>query len=285
MTIYIEPYAVQNVLIGYLVGATSYRLLRVKKEWWRLLLSAFSGGAAALVYPLLSLPVAADVACKIALGLLLGVVLYAGKCPYLKGMAAMCATALLYGGAVFAVGFLRFSDVSRALRTPLGVRWCLFVLAAIVLYHLICAAVTAWHRKSDTSALLYEYRCVSAGRTFCGKGFLDTGNRLYDRKTGLPVVVLSARAVLPCLSDGEAALVLSGHADKVFAGARKMRCGGIGGGASLWIFAPESFEVYLDADKNIVLDVMVGLSFAALGKDYDAILHPAMGNAAKIISQ
>ncbi len=282
MSVYIEPLIVQNLVLTYLIGATSYRLLRLQKDVARLALAAMTGCAASLFYPLLSWPVAAVIAVKLALGLLLGAELFVGKCRYWRGMGAFLAAALMFGGAVFAVGCLRFRSVLQAATTPLRVSWWACVAAALILYHAVRAAVVAYHRRADTSRLVYRYRCVLSGREVCGNGFLDTGNRLYDTRTGLPVVVLGLKNVLTALSDEQAAQLITGHVERVFAGARRIACGSVGGKSSMWVIAPEKFEVYTSADKNIVINVMVGLSYTALGGNdtYDAILHPAMGESA-----
>ena len=71
-------------------------------------------------------------------------------------------------------------------------------------------------------------------------------------------------------------LTLSGHETE---GRGFMDTGGsLGGKTDMWIIKPDKFEVYSDSDKNILYDVMVGLSFARLCADneYNLILHPSM---------
>ena len=72
-------------------------------------------------------------------------------------------------------------------------------------------------------------------------------------------------------------LLFSGRADRVFKGARRLSCKSVSGVTDMWIVPSEKFEVYFDEGKNIVYDVMVGLSFSQLagGENYNAIL-PAL---------
>ncbi len=277
MSVYIEPLIVQNLLLTYCVGATAYRFTKVKREWWRLLLAAMLGSAASLFYPLVSLPAVLSAVLKIALGFVLSAVLFAGKGGYIKGTAAFFIATFVFGGCVFFAGCLRYKSASDAFKKPLSVGFCTAVISAIILYNVFRALCTVYHRKTDLAATLCRYSLTFCGKEIDGNGFIDTGNRLYDALSGLPVVVLGIKALLPFLTDEEFAILLSGRADKVFEGARRLSCKSVSGTADMWIVPSEKFEVYFGEDKNIVYDVMVGLSFSQLsgGESYNAIL-PAL---------
>lgn len=277
---YIESVAIQNFVLDYLIGASAYRFLCLRRSWWRLLLAAMVGCAASLFYPLLSLPVWASVLIKLGMGFVLSAVLFAGKCRYIKGITAFYVFTFVYGGCVLFIGCLRYGSFMRAMENPLSVRSWAVVAAAGVLYSVLRRLCISHRRAKAAAPLIYRYRMLLAGREISGNGFLDTGNRLYDSGAGLPVIVLGVKTLLPYLTEEETANLLTGHAEKVFAGARRMRCGSVGGGADLILVQPERFEVYLPSDKNILYDVTVGLSFAALsdGESYDMILHPALAD-------
>ena len=274
----------QNLLLTYLIAATAYRLLRVKKDWVRLAFASMLGCAAALFYPFFSLPALWGVVLKLLLGIALAAVLFAGKRCYGKGLLALYAATFLFGGAVFALGCLRYKNAVAAMQKPLKMHWWVSVAAAVALYNALRGGITAYHRRADTNLRVYRYRCVLAGKEIEGNAFMDTGNRLYDGKTGLPVVVLGVKTLLPYLSDEQAAQLLTGHCERVFRGAHRIACGSAVGAGGLWVVAPERFEVYSQKSGNILLDVMVGLSFTALGgaEGYDALLHPAICEVAHI---
>ena len=185
----------------------------------------------------------------------------------------------MWGGALFAVCGLRYKSITAVFTEPLRPVWWLCMGGALLLYNGICGAITAYHRRADVAERLYRYRCELGGRAYDGTGFLDTGNMLYDRKSGLPVVVLSMRTVLRDLSDEQAKEVFCGHAERVFAGAHRLSCGGVGKKTDIWVVKPDRFYVYCGADENIVVDVSVGLSFALGQSEYDALLHPAVEHA------
>ena len=121
-------------------------------------------------------------------------------------------------------------------------------------------------------------RCRSDGRSIEGQGFIDTGNRLYDNLTGLPVVVIGIKTLMPYLNDEEISLLFTGHVENVFKNARKMSCKSVGGDSSIWLIEPEQFEVYSKDGENILYEVIIGLSFSSLSgeENYNAILPPAI---------
>lgn len=278
MSVYIETYALQNFLLDWLIAASSYRFLKVKRDVWRFLLVASVGTVLAVFLPLVRLPKAAEISVKLALGTVLSFALFCGKVRFIKGLFAFYASTFLFGGCVLFAGTLVYGSLSAAVGKPLPIYFSVTVISSLVLYYAGKGLSTAIHRTRDSAESVLDYRMTVGGREFCGKGFMDTGNLLYDSRTGLPVVVIGVGTLAKELSDEELKLLLSGKADKVFKGARRMTCRSVGGKSFMWLIAPQKFEVYSDEDEHILYDVMVGLSFSRItrGERYDAILHPAL---------
>ncbi len=247
------------------------------------MLVAMAGSIAAIFYPFLALPLAVHIILKLALGVALSAILFVGKCKYVKGMLSFFSATFLFGGCVFFVGCMQYGNATDALTKPLSIGFFGVVAASLALYAFVHFLSVSYHRRRNVRKCLLEYRMVLNGWVMEGSGFMDTGNCLYDMQTGLPVVIIGVKSLLPYLSDSQMSELFSGHADRVFAGARKMPCSSVGGKSALWLVEPQQFEVYSGKDGHIVYDVMVGLSFSAIAGDktYNAILHPALteGNA------
>ena len=278
MSIYIEPLIAENLILCYVEGATAYRILRLRGSRRRLILAAMAGSIMSVFYPLFAFPLAVSIILKISSGLLLSVILFAGEYGYVRGAIVFYMTMFLYGGCVFMLGCLKYKNAAEAFTKPLVRSWWITVTGAVALYGVIKLMSVAIHRKRDLCKSVYRYRLTLSGHETEGRGFMDTGNRLYDSVSGLPVIVISVKAVVPMLSESELAMLFGGHCESVFKGARKMRCGSLGGKTDMWTIKPDKFEVYSDSDKNILYDVMVGLSFARLCavNEYNLILHPSM---------
>ena len=277
MPVYIESLVCENLVMDYFIGALSYRFLRLSQDGVRLFFCAVTGAAFAVLFPLLPNRYALLAVYKLLTGVLLAAILYAKKYRFFRGLIAFWCAAFLFGGCLFALRLLCFRSVSEAFTRPLPFFVWLSVAAMPALYAVLRRFLCTVHRRKTVETHSYRYAFTLEGRTVTGQGFLDTGNSLYDRSSGLPVVVVSLRALLPVLSEEETLLVCTGHADRVF-GARRMPCRGVGGEASLWLVRPQRFAVYLGEDGHIVKDVMVGLSLRAPAdrEGYDAILHPSV---------
>ncbi len=278
MGIYIEPLIVQNLLLDYAIGASAYRFLRLKQEKWRLWLAAMAGSAAALLFPFFRISGAVSIVLKLSIGILMSLILFFGKYNFIKGAVAFFAATFMFGGSVFMIGYLKYGNVADALGKPLSPSVWVIAIGGALPYCAVKLFGSAFHRQRDMSENVYRYHASICGYEIDGAGFLDTGNRLYDTVTGLPVVIIGVKTLMPYMNDEAVEMLLTGHADKVFSGARRFACGSVGGRAELWLVVPEKFEVYLNGDKNILYDVAVGLSFSSLGggKNYDAILHPSL---------
>ena len=277
MPVYIESLVCENLVMDYLIGALSYRFLRLSQDGVRLFFCAVAGAAFAVLFPLLPDHYALLAAYKLLTGALLAAILYAKKYRFFRGLIALWCAAFLFGGCLFALRLLCFRSVLEAFTRPLPFFVWLAVVAMLVFYRMLRRFLCTLGRRATIEAHSYRYSFTLEGRTVTGQGFLDTGNGLYDLTSGLPVVVVHLRAILPILSEEEALLVCTGHADRVF-GARRMACRTLGGAASLWLVRPQTFAVYFGEDGHIVKDVMVGLSFSAPTnrEGYDAILHPSL---------
>lgn len=280
MPIYIESLVCENLVMDYLIGALSYRFLCVGQDGVRLFFCAVTGAVTAVLFPLLPERYVLLAAYKILTGVLLAAILYVKKYRFFKGLFAVWCAAFLFGGCLFALRLLCFKSPLDAFKRTLPVYVWLITAAMLVLYRLLRSFVCTAHRRKTLTKNLFRYSFTVADRTIEGQGFLDTGNGLYDERSGLPVVVVHVRAVLPVLSEEETLLVCSGHADRVF-DARRMQCSGVGGTSNLWLIRPQKFAVYFGEDGHIVNDVMVGLSFQTPTnrEGYNAILHPSLTEA------
>ena len=278
MSIYFEPLIIQNLLLTTLISISAYRFLHTKIAPFRVFTAAAIATVFTLFYPLVKMPLWLGILTKVIISILTALVLFIGKIKLLKGIAALLFAVFLYGGATYIMACLKYESAVDALTRPLPVGFWLIVGTSVVCYFLVKRLTVSYHRRHDTASEIYRYRLVIGERVIEGSGFMDTGNRLYDNVSGLPIVLLSAKALAPHLSDAELTELLCGRADKVFTGARKSRVGSIGGKTDLWLFSPSEFEVYSENSEHILYDVMVGLSFSSLsgGESYDAILHPSL---------
>lgn len=269
MVVYVEYVIIDNMVLTYCIACIAYRLAGVRVRKLRALLAAVIGTGVAFGYPFL--PTGWAVAVKVALAAALSVILF-GRRAVRGGLYFLLVTAA-FGGALFGIGYLCTASVRAALLAPLDIPAGLIVGAGGALYLVFRRAVRGLHRRARTEAvrLTVTWRGITAE---C-ETILDTGNNVTDGKTGLPVVVLTARTTVRLLSDEELTAFLLGRC----ALGRPSVMAGAGGRQKILLLEGAVVTLYTDKYANILDDVTPGLSM--LPSRYGAIVHPAAIRSAK----
>lgn len=280
MTVYIEYVIIDNFFVTLLISLLSYRVLSVKASKLRALAAAVVGTAAAVVYPLLNIHPILLILFKFFLAVILSLILFYKRCRVYKGMAAFVLMTVLFGGIMFLIGFMVYSDPKKALTLPVTSLPVGFIIAAaMALYPVLKIPLMKFKRISDAKNYVADTEIDIFSKTVKGKGFIDTGNRLYDEKSGLPVVVLNIKAALNVLDAEKLKAVLSGSGEKAQEGAHYIDYCGVGAKKNkILVLKPDELRLYSEKREHRIKDVMIGLAFSKFSDavDYDVILHPAI---------
>lgn len=279
MSAYIEYVIADNLVITYLLSALTYRIALQKKSPPRSIIAAAVGTAVALSYPFITGD-AALYAVRAGLFVVLSAVQFAGrKKPIMCSLIFLLLT-FAFGGAVLALAFLARGDIHSAMRTGPG-EFPLFPLplGVALTYVIIKKLSVRLHKNKDISDMIYGFSLTLLGERFDFRGLMDTGNRLYDERTGLPVIMLRAKSLVGRLDDESFEAMFLGRGDTLQRGAHYITINTAGGGSRrILLLRADGFILYSHGKENILNDVMVGITFAPLRdvEDYDAILHPAL---------
>ena len=193
MTVYIEYVFFENFLIDGMLLYLSFRAVKIRFAWKKLLFSAFIGAVFALLFPLLSLPFFWTQFLKISVGFLLCLLAF----PRIKNKndggryALTCAVFFLlsfaFAGAIIAL-YNRFSlseNGYTTAQTPL-----LFVLCfATAFFIFILELAKKIYKKQAVFRHIYDCAILYNKRRIAIFGFLDSGN--LAKKNGTPVCFLS----------------------------------------------------------------------------------------------
>ena len=100
------------------------------------------------------------------------------------------------------------------------------------------------------------------------KGFIDTGNNLVDKQSGLGVVIVNINSIKKFVSNKVYADILfctnsSGELEQI----HKIKYSTISGTDFITVFRPKNFIV---SGRNI--DCMIGITFSSFTNDYEAIM-------------
>ena len=183
MAVYIEYVLLDNIIIDYLLLKYTFKLVRGKSGFWRLFFCAVLGAAFAAILPLVALPGWAAIPIKIAFSaaLVWAAGNYATKKSYIFSFIVFNLYTFLLGGSV--TGIFNIFGLPLDREYSVG----LVIAAAYGLIRLTHKGVEAVYRRRNIYAYVSECEITLNGQTIKAKGFLDTGNRLYDRETDTPV--------------------------------------------------------------------------------------------------
>ena len=199
MSVYIEYVVLDNLVINFLILLCVKNSLKLKSKFWQMGLSSLLGTLIACVLPLLSISAFLSFIIKMVLGIFMVLILskfYRVK-DFIIAFLLFVGYTFLLGGACLAT-LLVFGTSLEALASggydtavPLGI-----ILALCTLYVYIIVYVARFlSRRKSLSRFMTKIEISVQGKRLCFTAFIDTGNKLIDQKTGLPVIIVSLNAL------------------------------------------------------------------------------------------
>lgn len=273
MVVYLDTLILDNFCADAALLYCAVKTVKGEAKLWRIFLTALFGTALAVGYTVFKLyytvPAAVDILVKYGVAAVLP--LPAAKFKK-KRTYALCSLAFV--GYMFALaGMLTalFAQISpnegegeltyTLFRLPSGVLVAGCVL--VVVFGIRFAKMLTRHGK--TAAYIFTCRLTLGGSSAEAKAFVDTGNRLKDRR-GNPVAVAERSLALSLLADG----LLTGKTP-----CEKLAVETVNGKSELTVFRIDELEIYFRGKAHIVRDVAVAISPRPLAGEYSLILPPA----------
>ena len=176
MTVYIEYVIINNVIIDYLMLKATFVLTGNPIVKRRLFLCAFLGGVVALVYPALEINQTILTIVKIMAGLL--IVLLASE---YKSAKSFYITAVIFFFYTFLTGGV-IIGVFNLLNIPYQTEFivAIIVLPVYLVLRMCGEVVKYFYKRKTVSNFLYDIELSKSTKSVKAKGFLDTGNNLFD---------------------------------------------------------------------------------------------------------
>lgn len=286
MEIYIEYVIIDNLVINMLILLCTKSAMKLRAKFVFIFLSAVLGTVFAVVYPLFGLSSLALLPLKIALGLIMVAIIakYSSFKEYIITFLLFLLFTLLLGGASIATLML-FGTSLEAIAAggydmiiPLGV-----VLLIVSLYVAIIIALAKFlNRKRDAEPFLKNVELTIGDKVLSLAAFLDSGNKLYDRKTGLPVVIISIHSLEKFYSKSDIeALMLNvpGQNKSPFKGVHLVPYSTLSGEEKkMVVFEATSLCIKNDDGEYITNKFMVGVTYKKFSgtSNYDMLLNSAV---------
>lgn len=224
---------------------------------------------------------------KLVLWVSLSMILFLKKDKPITGALVFMGLTFLFGGMSFGIMLALTGDAEAALD---GNYSCCPLSALIACTYfgskLVNKMSTVLRVRSDMEGTVYEFSLSLLGKRKKLRGFVDTGNRLYDDRSGLPVIVVGIKSIEELFSDDEIKLLALGRGELIQKRAHYISYGAIDGKKrKILLLEPDEFILYFEDKGNIFYDVMVGISFAPIRDtvSYDAVLHPALAKGVNYV--
>ena len=258
MTVYIEYVIINNLIIDFLLLKATFIFTGNPYKGRRLFLCAFLGAIISLVFPLVSFGGVLLTCLKVMSGLL--IILLASRYKGLNGFVKcavifFCLT-FLSGGAMYGIYNLFGVTIGTefvAIFTFLPV-YLIIKLARKVFVYL--------SKRANAIKLCYEVKLFYKDKSIKARGFLDTGNNLYDKENA--VILCSSEFAKEFLGDSIINVKFN-----------KITLSTVAGQSLNPSFRLDKFILYIGEKEHIFNYVTVCIANLKTG-DYQIILHPAL---------
>lgn len=198
MLVYADVLVVINYIVNYLLLLCSEKLSGVPQKRINTVLSAALGGLASLVIFLPPMPFVVELLTKLLLALLMVAIAYRGVSAkgLLKLWLIFFTVSFLFAGAMLALwllfggGALTYYNGIVYLNIP-----PLLLIATTAAAYLAVEAFNRLFSPASAREALYRVRAEKDGAVAEFSALEDTGNRLFEPFSGLPVMVCSYQAV------------------------------------------------------------------------------------------
>lgn len=269
---YIEFAILDNFLLTFLAGRTAAKLSHNKANIWRLIASATVGTVVAVFYPYLREGIVVELAVKLSLWVVLCAIMYYKTPRFAVQSLMFLGCTFAFGGASYALGLILYSSATRA--AEFSSKYPLFLVLGTGGAVYAGAAFCIKKMRVPSARAPYEYglqvKVYGASMNF--RAFMDTGNCVFDEKTGLPVVVTDVDSFTKKL-DGTAAVEFA----KQLSSLRTISARTHAGETSIYVLRPTEISVYSDRQWHKI-HAMIGLvgGERRFSKEHEMLLNPAV---------
>lgn len=273
MEVVIEQVLFDNLVIDYLILKLTNKILRLGVSKKRLVLGSVIGCIFALILPLMNLNGILLYLVKIIVGFCMVLVLKKFKSisEAIVSALTLISTTFLFGGLCYAItcemeqvitvqGFMIGN-----FELPIGI-----ILVVIFGYAWIFNKILNYIKiKSRVSNFAYNIEIELNNKIFNLKGYLDSGNRLYDLDKK-PIMLIS-KSAFECISKDLSCS--KGNFNKV----HFVEMATASGTNQILVFEAEKLTIKKDDNNIIANEIRVGIANTNF-KDFDCLLSLDMVN-------
>ncbi|MBR1676928.1 MAG: sigma-E processing peptidase SpoIIGA [Clostridia bacterium] len=270
MEVYLEYVIIDNLAIDFFLILLTRKTLRLEINYYLAVISAMVGTVFAVLLPVFNMNNGFSFVFKFFVGAL--IVISSGKFntvrEYILCFYLFLFYTFVFGGAIIAVFWSMGIDFNAFnLANDSGLPLGLSIGSATVLYLFLIKLIKRLSKKRDIGAFLRKCEIVIGGRKMPFMGFIDSGNSLFDKRSGMPVILCSPKAAKIL---GATGMLFRQKSEELYFST-------VAGQNSMKIYKLDKLLIYNGQTVNTIYNVMIGISPNAFaGDDYDIILSPSL---------
>lgn len=199
MQVYIEYAILDNFCIDFVLLFLMLKVLHIKAKWWQYFLACSLGTAIAICLPLVSLPLYASIPIKILSGVLLSVFVLWRQPFFVWLVGFLLLMVFTFSLAGMTIAFLYLFKHDSAIDFSLNYSGALpvglLILGVFCVFEAVLFLVKYIRERRIIAPFLRSISLQIDGKILNLSGYMDSGNRLLDPQTGMPVIVVCKQAL------------------------------------------------------------------------------------------
>ena len=275
MEVYIEYVIIDNFIIDLLILLFTCIVLASKTSKIRLLLSTAIGVVGAIFMPFVSLPFFPMFLLKVFIGVIMVVFLkkYATIREFLTHFIMFFTFTFVFGGLCYGIclmlGDSTLGVLVNAYEFPMG----LIVLVIATYLYLLWKLLIYVRNKNKNISLYYDVTLLISGQKHYIRGYVDSGNSIYD--DGKPVIVVSFSSFCKMFKQFPYQNLLLCKADKIpLKNAHFVDYITAGGEGKMLVFDAEELIYKNTSNKETrTSNISIGVCKRSFNSDFDCLLH------------
>lgn len=300
MTVYVDLIFLFNFVIDGILLLTTAWTRRLEIKGVRLASSAAIGASYTvfMLFPGLSAMYTFSAKLVFSIMMLLIAFRYRGLMPFLKTMGAFYLINFAAAGGIFGLHYFLLPSMevwngiglsrSGGLNFPVQIHFGIIIAGLLLVLYFYLRLSRSQQRQEELTEYIADISIVIGDFTLSCKGLIDTGNRLYDPLTKIPVMVTETsswgdrfpQAWLKKIQRGEAEQIVTSMEEEDFPWQERLRLvpyRGVNNGTRFMLaIKPDQVSVYHNGKELETNRVLVGLDTGQLSPEgtYQAIIHP-----------
>ncbi len=257
MQVYVEYVIIENLIINAVLLSSTGLVIRRRRSYLRIIASACFGTAFSVLFPFVGLNGVPLYLCKIICGGVMVLIAFGfpslkvfslaffflAVFTYVTGGAIVFLCNVFGGDYVITGGGLQYSGNTVI---PYGS----IIGVTFFTCELVTRKIVKLLKKRDLEGFYKEVMIIDGpNATPVLSGFVDTGNKLYDDKSGAPVAVISSSVADKLIMEG----ILSLN------GARYQKYATVSGESKMLIFYVSKMVIYSGDNRNIIDNATLGV--------------------------